>query len=101
MQNVADYSEQQAGSYEIRSLFSSSSSTLKVKVKIKVKVKGLPVCADAVSERLQTNEMSCLPTDNRTLHLLHNRKLSGQRSVWAVRMEPPLKHAARTSLAEL
>jgi len=66
--------------YDIRSLFSSSSNTLKVKVK--VKVKGLPVYADAVSERLQTNEMSCLLTDVRTLHLLHNRKRSPVQAVW-------------------
>jgi len=54
-------------------------------VKVKAKVKGLPVCADAVSERLQTNEMSCLLTDIRTLHLLHNRKLSPVQTVWSAK----------------
>lgn len=36
-----------------------------------------------------------------TTESCHRYKLSGQRSIWAVRMEPSLKHAVRTSLAEL
>jgi hypothetical protein len=90
----------------VSSISSSSRSTLKVKVK--VKVKGLPVCANAVSDRLQTNEMSFRLTDIRTLHLLHIRKLSPEQAVClinqaseAMRMEPSLKHAVRTSFAEL
>ena len=47
----------------------------------------------------------CWPTSEHctscTIESCHRYKLSGQRSVWAVRMEPSLKHAVRTSLAEL